>query len=55
MIPGIVGSVEETLALNALVVYWNPLESPAKVNLKLTPFHDLVSGSLTTANGFTDL
>ena len=29
--PGIVGGVEETLALNALVVYWNPLESPAKV------------------------
>ena len=30
--PGIVGGVEETLALNALVVYWNPLESPAKVH-----------------------
>lgn len=30
---GIVGGVEETLALNALVVYWNPLEGPAKVNI----------------------
>ena len=29
---GLVGHIEE-LSHNALAVYWNPLESPAKVNL----------------------
>ena len=32
MSSGLVGHIEE-LSHNALAVYWNPLESPAKVNL----------------------
>jgi len=30
---GLVGCIEELAAHNALAVYWNPFESPAKVNL----------------------
>ena len=31
---GLVGHIEE-LSHNALAVYWNPLDSPAKVNLAI--------------------
>ena len=31
---GLLGHIEE-LSHNALAVYWNPLESPAKVNLAI--------------------
>ena len=46
---GLLGHIEE-LSHNALAVYWNPLESPAKVNLAIqclsTDFRSAISNNL---------